>query len=183
MTILAIDPGLNTGIALSNGFTHTMRFSTKDDIAASVCRLGHYLKDLSEKYNVEKIIVERPFFPPRCKGAVIDLTNALIFETHRQGYTKQIERKEYNSMTVRKELLGKGRRSKGQSVKEFDAEIKFNVCQRGFNPANEHEADAAALICAYHKVNHCEGLSLTTDAPHNGSLPKGKSKNERNRKL
>lgn len=33
------------------------------------------------------------------------------------------------------------------------------------------------------KLNHCEGLSLATDAPHNGTKLEKKCKNERNRKL
>lgn len=179
MTILAIDPGINTSIAISTNHTETVRYSIKEDMGGIMCRFGLLLDELIKRHGVDTILIERAFFGRN--GHAMDVTNAIINEAHRQGYINHLKRVEYNSMTVRKWLIGRGKRKKGESVKDFDKEIKDAVVQSGFNPKNEHEADAAALICAYQKINHCEGVKFGDLAPHNGSVTKGKS-NDKSRK-
>lgn len=187
MTILAIDTGVNTGIAISDGFTDTLYYPIKEkeietkkyiyyDIAEHLCSFRENLPRFLYNRTITDIIIERPFFPPRVKGQPsVILTEALIWEAHVFAYIHSIRRHELSSNTVRSNIIQQTKRNPGETTKQFDEKIINAVMKFGFLPENEHEADAAALICAYHKINHCEGLSLTTDAPHNGSLPKGKS--------
>lgn len=195
MTILAIDTGVNTGIAISDGFMDTLYYPIKEkesgnkyytyyDIAEHLCSFRENLPRFLFNRKITDLIIERPFFPPKVKGDLsVILTEALIWEAHVFAYINSIRRHEISSITARKHLINQTKRDPGETTKHFDEKIMQGVIEYGFSPDNEHEADAAALICAYQKINHCEGLSLATDAPHNGTILEKKCKNERNSKL
>lgn len=159
MTILAIDPGCRTGIALSNGSSETLDFRKHDDIAKAACEFQRILLSFFQSDHVKRLVIERPFFSRYSKHTY--LTLALINAAHMVACKHDIPRHELGADQVRKTLLGRARRLKGEPVSAFDRHICKAVEKKGFHPRTEHEADAAALLIAYTVKNNIDlGLSI-----------------------
>lgn len=161
MIILAIDPGCLTGIALSNKKSETVDFRKYDDIAGASCKFQKILPDYFQKNNIQQLIIERPFFQRHSKDT--DLTNALIWGAHFIAYLKNISRTELTANQARKNLIGRARKKSDEPVKAFDKIICSAVKKEGFNPHSEHEADAAALIVAYARMNNLNLASMSKE--------------------
>ncbi len=154
MTILAIDPGWRTGIALSDGSSETLDFRKHDDIAAASCEFQRILLSFFQSEQVKQLVIERPFFHRIAYHTY--LTHCLINAAHMVACKHDIPRSELSADQVRKTLLGRARRLKGESVSIFDRTICRAVEKKGFHPKTEHEADAAALLIAYAARNHID---------------------------
>lgn len=147
MNILAIDPGVKTGVALSNKNSITLDFNNYDDIAEAGLYFQKFLLKYISTFDIARIVIERPFFQRHSKHT--DLTIALIWSIHFIACLKNIPRFEFTADQARKNLIGRARKKSNEPVKEFDKVISNAVKKNGFNPSSEHEADAAALILAY----------------------------------
>lgn len=154
MTILAIDPGCRTGIALSDFTSETLDFKKHDDIAKASCEFRRILLSYFKSDPICRIIIERPFFNMHSKHTY--LTISLINVAHMVAFENNIPRNELSAAQVRKTLLGRARRMKEESVSTFDRCIFEAVEKKGFHPRTEHEADAAALLIVYEKFKQID---------------------------
>jgi len=136
-TLLALDIALNTGWALSDQKIHsgTQSFHAHQyDCAALGSAFSDWLSGMLSEHKPSAVIIERPFF----RGPSSWHLSGMVWEAHRAAHHFCIPRFEYAPTSLKKFIVGKGLAKKEVVV----AKIK----ELGFTPANDHEADAIALL-------------------------------------
>ena len=144
LPVLALDPGSSfTGWCRSDGACGTFRLKDYPDKGAGLAAFVMWLEGQCRE-GLGGVIIERPGFTMRATNA--DLVHGLIWAAHAVAFRYGIERREMRADSVRKALIGRARRNKGESVKDFDKVMLKAVAMAGLLPGNEHETDAAALL-------------------------------------
>lgn len=134
MLILALDPGERTGWAASDGTCGTLDLSAewKADWAVAGFAFRAWLAPLLPVTRM--LVVERPFGRP----GTIDTANAIALLAHMEALQAGVKRREMAVSKVRLAVLGKGNAPK--------RDVRPAVKALGYLPANDHEADACALL-------------------------------------
>jgi Holliday junction resolvasome RuvABC endonuclease subunit len=134
--VLALDPGLTTGIARSDGTTGTL--DLRDDFAIDRGRALHKFACAirAEIQRAHLVLIERPF------GTVAAtlLPEVLTARTHEIAFLQFVPRRELAVQTIRKAVCGSGRASK--------KDVQAAVAKAGWLCATPHEADAVAVLLA-----------------------------------
>lgn len=139
MTLLSFDPGDRTGWAHSSGVTGTIdvrKMMARDRAEALWC-IKQQAVDLMMRYRPDTVVIERPLGRP-VATLWPETVNQII---HMAAWSLRIKRAEIAPNVWRKIVMGRAN-------KVTDAEVMEAVMRRRFAPANEHEADAAALLIA-----------------------------------
>jgi uncharacterized membrane protein len=145
MTVLALDPGLRTGWCRSDGTNGVFDMSGYADRGEALALFQRWLADGLATRPTMYLAVEKPYFG--FQNEVTDFTNALIWTANATAWLHDVPRTQRRADDVRKALLGRCRKLKGETTAAFDAVILGAVQARGFYPTSEHAADAAALLC------------------------------------
>jgi Holliday junction resolvasome RuvABC endonuclease subunit len=141
MTVLALDCGFRTGWCRSNGRCGTFDIRTYDDHGHALAAWHDWLDaDLRDNHTT-LVLVESAAFG-RAKNA--DLTLSMIRMAHMLAWSHCVPRAELSANTVRARLCGK--------AKATDAQIRSAVNARGLFPNDEHQGDAAALLCVHLRI-------------------------------
>lgn len=144
LPVLALDPGSSfLGWCRSDRACGTFRLKDYPDKGAAVATFQIWL-EAQCRAGLAAIVIERPGHHMRATNA--DLVHGLLWIAHATAFRYGIARREMRADSVRKSLIGRSRRAKGECVKAFDALIYSAVTVAGYSPKNEHEADAAALL-------------------------------------
>jgi len=146
MTTLAIDPGVSyLGWCRSDGQSGTMLFKPYQDRGEALCGFQNWLGNQMAD-GISLLAIERPGFRMNARDA--DFVYGVVWAAHSIAFRFDVPRREMRADSVRKALIGRARRLKGESDRAFDAVIREAVRERGFSPESEHAVDAAALLCA-----------------------------------
>lgn len=143
MTTLALDPGLSLGWACSDGRSGTLNLKTFSDRGEALVFFQNWLQGEIRRHTL--LVIETPVL--RAASRYADFQHGLVWAAHSVAARHKVARKEYRADEVRKNLLGRARRKKGETVREFDADIRAKVEALGYDPDTEHAADACALLC------------------------------------
>lgn len=143
MKILAFDPGRRTGWALSTGRCGTIdvRADMAMDEAGALWSVHGAAMDLLKLHQPALIVIERPMG----RMAATEWPQAVTRVLHMSAWAHDVKRAEIGCSAWRKAVVGR-------ATKVTDREVLEVVRAAGFSPANEHEADAAALIVAWHSL-------------------------------
>lgn len=153
MTALAIDPGVRTGWARSDGSTGALDLSAYADHGQALAVWCDWLDAELTARPPAFVAIERAFLSRG--GAAADLTKGLIGVAHMMAFSHAVSRCEHAADQVRDWLFGARRTwraikqdapSKAAGVRRLDASIRREVEARGFRVADEHAGDAAALL-------------------------------------
>jgi hypothetical protein len=150
MAVLALDLGVTTGWARSNGQSGAFSVKGIPDHGQALAMFSDWIDGMLDEAPLVYLAVERGFGG---NNAVGRLTTAMELTAHAAAYARQVPRTDRSAVTVRKWLLGYARvgvdaePSKAARVRLLDKAVMAGVRARGFSPANEHAADAAALLC------------------------------------
>lgn len=147
MTVLALDPGLRTGWCRGDGRNGVLDLSGYSDRGEAIAIFQRWLADEFAQHPTLYLATEKPFHFSR-PSAISDFTGGLLWAANAVAWMYDVPRTQRSAADVRKWLIGRPRRRKGESEKEFDAAILAAVQAHGFHPASEHSADAAALLIA-----------------------------------
>ena len=144
MRILAFDPGRRTGWALSTGRCGTIdvRQDMAIDEAGALWTIHGAAMDLLKLHQPSLVVIERPMG----RMAATEWPQAVTRVLHMAAWAHDTRRAEIGCAKWRKVVIGR-------ATKVTDHEVAAAVRSGGFNPANEHEGDAAALIVAWRKIN------------------------------
>jgi len=143
MTILALDPGLSLRWACSDGRSGTLNLKAFPDRGLALVFFSNWLQEEIRRHDL--LVIETPVL--RAASRYADFQHGLVWTAHSVAARHNVVRREYRADEVRKRLLGRARRKKGETVREFDAEIRAKVEALGYDPDTEHAADACALLC------------------------------------
>lgn len=143
MTLLALDPGLSLGWACSDGRSGTLNLKAFPDRGLALVFFSNWLQGEIRRHDL--LVIETPVL--RAASRYADFQHGLVWTAHSVAARHNVARREYRADEVRKHLLGRARRKKGETVREFDAEIRAKVEALGYDPDTEHAADACALLC------------------------------------
>ena len=139
--ILALDIATQTGWADSNGKHGTLDLSEYNHDWGHLFHVFEgWLADMVADKQPDILAIERPF--TRLGGQEL-LLQGLNAHAHKVGYLWGWERRETPPTTIKKFTTGTGRATKQDMI---DA-----VSLWGFKPANDHEADAIALMTYWRK--------------------------------
>lgn len=134
--ILALDIATQTGWADSNGNHGTLDLSTyAHDYGHMFHVFEGWIADKLMDLAPDVLAIERPFTRLGGKELLLQGLNA---HAHKTAYLWGCERRETPPTTIKKFATGSGRASKAEMIEA--------VTQWGFKPANDHEADAIALM-------------------------------------
>ena len=136
--ILALDPGLRTGWAKSDGTSGVVDLSAFDDHGHAAAFFHDWL-DAELQRSPAFVAIEGHFSSIRRRDHNASLTEWLCGISHMLCWTHKVHRCERSATDVRKVLTGNGRAK--------DADVIPAVLARGFAPGTPHEADACALLC------------------------------------
>jgi len=144
---LALDPGWTTGWALSDGACG--HFSVEqhrgEDEALACWAFYEQVAGLLFLRRPRVLVVEQP----KGRWAATEWPNTLRRLAHMAAVMHAVARAEVTATAARKAVIGRAFRRKGEREEDFDATIRAAVLERGFCARNEHEADAAAVLCAW----------------------------------
>lgn len=149
MTVLALDLGLRTGWARSDGRSGVFRPDHGGDHGKALALFSDWLEAMLDAEPLVTLAVERGFGGNNASGR---LTTAMELTAHALAWCRDIPRTDRGALEVRKWLLGFSRMPKqpGESAaartREMDKLVLAAVRARGFNPDTEHAADACALL-------------------------------------
>lgn len=172
MRSIAIDPGYNIGWCRSDKKSGTLDLSAycKNHEGEAIYLFHNFLCDQITAHNIEQVICEAPGF------ASIQTPSAR-FVTKIMGIMQEIaflhdlQFNSYPANQVRKYLIGRGRRLKGETEKQFDKAILAAVHEYGYAPVSEHAADAAGLLIFAQNKGREEGARMgTVTHPHAGAI-------------
>lgn len=150
MSVLALDLGLITGWARADGRTGTFSVRGIADHGQALALFQDWIDEQLDAEPLVYLAVERGFGGNNANGR---LTTQMEGAAHASAWARDIQRTDRGAPEVRKWLLGYGRVSKAVEPSKtartrlLDAAVMAAVRARGFLPASEHEADAAALLC------------------------------------
>ncbi len=135
--ILALDPGIRTGWAMSDGSTGTLDYKAlfeKDRAEA----LSEYARDVWKLLNrgVHLLLIERPM--GRLVATLVP--EILTARAHEVAWTHGVQRVELTVPTIRKIVCGDARADKKA--------VQLAVEVAGWKCRNPHEADAVAVLLA-----------------------------------
>ncbi len=135
--ILALDPGIRTGWAMSDGSTGTLDYKAlfeKDRAEA----LSEYARDVRTllKRGVHLLLIERPM--GRLVATLVP--EILTARAHEVAWTHGVQRVELTVPTIRKLVCGDARADKKA--------VQLAVEVAGWKCRNPHEADAVAVLLA-----------------------------------
>ena len=134
--ILALDIATQTGWADSNGNHGTLDLKPyKSDYGHLFHVFEGWLADKLMDLSPDILAIERPF--TRIGGHEL-LLQGLNAHAHKVGYLWGAERRETPPKTVKKFATGNGNAKKPDVIAAVEG--------WGFKPANDHEADAIALM-------------------------------------
>lgn len=139
MRTLALDISLKTGWAC--GAEGNLTFGTRDfsglsgDYAVVGRRFAAWLNELLTKFEPGDLVIERPFL--RNEG-VSYLLGGMAWEAHRAAEIRNIPRKDYAPVSIKKFITGNARAKK--------TEVMEAVRGRGYAIMDDHQADAVALL-------------------------------------
>lgn len=143
--ILAIDPGVCSGIARSDGTTSTLdlREAFAQDHGKALHQFACAMR--AEIQRAHLLLIERPF------GSVAAtlLPEVLTARLNEIAWVAFVPRREIAVSTIRKIVCGSGRAKK--------ADVMPAVNRAGWLCANKHEADAVAVLLA--------GIELSKKGP------------------
>lgn len=148
--ILGLDLGINTGWARSDGRSGVFSVKGLADHGEALARFSDWVEAMLDEAPLVCLAIERGFGG---NNAVGRLTTAMELTAHMHAYTRCIPRTDRGADEVRKWLVGQARisskvePSKAQRTRDMDKLVLAGVRARGFDPANEHAADACALVC------------------------------------
>lgn len=136
--ILALDPGLRTGWAMSDGRTGTIDLHAdfSDDRGRAMCNFAAAVNELLFLNSVRLMLIERPMG----KLVATMLPEILTARAHEEAWRLMIPRHELTVPTIRKAVCGNARAKK--------KEVMPAVKAAGWDPRNLHEADAIAVLLA-----------------------------------
>lgn len=152
MSALALDLGLQTGWAFSDGGNGTWAPTDPADHGRSLAEFSDWIEWVLDTYYPTLLAIEKSV--TRTVAAPSSRLT-LLFEgtAHMHAYTRCIQRTERSADQVRLWLLGFARISKAHEpskaarTREMDKLVLAAVRARGFDPSTEHAADACALLC------------------------------------
>ena len=137
MSILALDIATRTGWALSSGRSGVLDLSKyKHDYGDMGYQLAKWFWQMIREHAVTIVVVERPFYRGAAKS--VYMLNGLAFVVQMAAAMKVVERREYTVFDVRLRLLGKKKATKAEVIKWAE--------DQGFEPEDDNEADALALL-------------------------------------
>ena len=145
MTVLAIDPGLTTGWARTDGRTGAFSIKHFDDHGQALAMWSDWLEAELKREPLVYLAIERAWLTGG-RFANGDLTLAMVRLAHAIAWSVDVARTEKSAGDVRKALIGRARRRKGETTREFDTELRSAVEARGLLCATPHAVDAAALL-------------------------------------
>jgi Holliday junction resolvasome RuvABC endonuclease subunit len=140
MTSLALDPGLRTGFARSDGTSGIIDLSSFDDHGRAAAYFHDWLDQELRDHPPVFVAIESHFTSRRRRDQHASLTEWLCGLAHMVAWSHDIPRCERSATEVRRWLTG--------NPKARDREVIPAVRIRGFAPSTPHAADAAALLCA-----------------------------------
>jgi Holliday junction resolvasome RuvABC endonuclease subunit len=141
--VMAIDPGRSSGWARCHDGAYTFGTWALSDAHtwaphAAAWQLQQCVANAMSEYRPDAVVIERPFgasAPTVIEAAGLSMVASVAVYAH------DVEPDFMAVSTIRKAVCGTGRATKRDVV----AEIK----RRGFAVANDHEADAVALLLAW----------------------------------
>jgi hypothetical protein len=149
VSILALDIGATVGWARSDGRSGSASF-VQTDHGWSLAMFSDWIEEqLAEP--TAKLVIERPFGSAAFRHRLTLLMEGVA---HMHAAARNIPRTDRTANEVRKWLLGfsvlpkQPGESKAERTREMDKLVLAAVRARGFNPLDEHAADACALLCA-----------------------------------
>jgi Holliday junction resolvasome RuvABC endonuclease subunit len=134
--IIALDPGLRTGWAKSDGSSGVVDLSIYDDHGRALAAFHDWLDEQMQD-RPSLVAIEQHFMSRKDQNA--SLTEWLCGIANMLCWTYDVPRCERAATKVRKDLTG--------NAKAKDADVIPAVIARGFRPQTEHAADACALLC------------------------------------
>lgn len=149
MAVLALDLGVTVGWARSDGRSGTFTVKGIPDHGQRLAMFSDWLETMLDETPLVYLAVERGFGGNNISGR---LTTAMELTAHALAWSRNVPRTDRSADTVRKFLLGFARisktvePSKARRDRLMDKAVLESVRARGFNPASEHAADAAALL-------------------------------------
>ena len=149
MTVLALDIGKTTGWARSDGRSGTFCISQHADHGQALGAFSDWIEAMLDEAPLVYLAVERGFGGNNASGR---LTTAMELTAHMHAFARDVPRTDRSAPQVRKWLLGyatvgvAAEPSKAARVRLLDKAIMAGVRARGFDPKDEHAADAAALL-------------------------------------
>ena len=145
--VLALDPGVRTGWAWSDGTTGLIDLSdaAKVDHGQALAAFHDALDAMLTARRARLLVIERAFFSRG--GLTVDLTRSVISVAHMVGWSHAVGRREEWAADARDWLLGGRKARRGWPERRLDAAVREAVEARGFRLESEHAADAAALVC------------------------------------
>ena len=155
MTVLALDLGVRTGWARSDGTSGVFSVHGLDDHGRALAAFSDWIDAELDAQPLVYLAVERGFGG---NNAVGRLTTAMELTAHAAAWARVIPRTDRAAVQVRKWLLGYGtiskavEPSKAARVRRMDAEVLAAVQARGWWPDSEHAADACALLACCEKL-------------------------------
>jgi Holliday junction resolvasome RuvABC endonuclease subunit len=138
--ILAIDPGMRTGWALSDGNCGTTDFRHCGDIGALCDEFCDWLADRITVYEPRALVLERPFGRAAFTS---DLPAVLVGVAHMIAHRRGVARHELTASAIKKAVTGSGRASKNDVI--------IAVGREGWDPDTDHAADACAALMAWRR--------------------------------
>jgi hypothetical protein len=149
VSTLALDIGVRTGWARSDGRCGTEAFLQKDH-GHALAAFSDWIEAMLEDEPTMMLAIERPFGSAAFRHRLTLLMEGVA---HMHAWCRDIPRTDKNSSEVRKWLLGfatlpkQPGESKAARTREIDKLVLAAVRARGFDPSSEHAADACALLC------------------------------------
>ena len=139
---LALDIAVSTGWAghLDDEVKHgtvDYREAAKRGLGCLGYHFHGWLADMVHTYDIETLFIERPFG----HGTNADRLKGMVMIAHTVAYAHDVKVKEYAASQIRKALIGCS--PKRTIAKKM---IMAWAGEQGFNPANDDEADAIALL-------------------------------------
>lgn len=136
--ILAIDPGVRTGWAMSDGTCGTMDLKAlfEADRAHALNAYAQIVAHMLTQHRVHLLLIERPM------GRLVAtlLPEILTARAHEVAWTHGVKRVELTVPTIRKIVCGDARADKKA--------VQLAVEVAGWKCRNPHEADAVAVLLA-----------------------------------
>jgi Holliday junction resolvasome RuvABC endonuclease subunit len=145
--VLALDPGIVSGIARSDGTTGTLDLTA--EFATDRGKALHVFAAAiaAEMRRAHLVLIERPFGTT----AATLLPEVLTARVHEIAFLQFVPRRELAVQTIRKIVCGNGRAKK--------ADVLPAVNKAGWLCANKHEADAVAVLLAGIEMAKKESLA------------------------
>lgn len=143
MRILALDTSTHCGFAFDDGDRiecGTKEFTGIEDYAVMGRLFRDWLKQKIEVLKPDVFVIEQCFFH-RLHPTSAFLLNGLFWEANRTAELFDLPRFAYAPMVMKKMVTG--------SAKAKKSDVIAAVVKCGYNPKNDHEADAIGLILTH----------------------------------